>query len=376
MAKLTIRYFTIRPGKNGQARHFWQPNKALRAAGWKLTRLSDNVADALKEAQDINARVDEWRAGRVKNPSTLRAGSVAAMIEGYKRHRDYTALRPKTRHEYATYLNIIEQWAGDMPARAITKKMVQDLYETLADKRPAKAAHLIRTLRVLFSWGQRQSIVSENPGEKPKLRYKAPKGLIWTPEDVRAFVAAADALGYDGIGTAVSINEWLGQRLGDIRTVPMNQVAKGQIRFVQSKTGAEVDIPVDITETLHARILAQIARNKSRPVTSAALIQRPDGLPYTADLFNKTFAKIRDHAARAIEEGPERDRFAALVFRTLRHTAVTRLAEAGCTTEEIAAITGHRIATTEDIIDRYLVRTKKLARNAMQKRADKERATP
>ena len=63
----------------------------------------------------------------------------------------------------------------------------------------------------------------------------------------------------------------------------------------------------------------------------------------------------------------------ALCFFHLRHTAVTRLSEAGCTPQQIAAITGHSIKTVETIIDRYLVRTAELARTAFEKRRAKER---
>ena len=57
-----------------------------------------------------------------------------------------------------------------------------------------------------------------------------------------------------------------------------------------------------------------------------------------------------------------------LDFMHLRHTAVTRLAEAGCTTPEIAAISGHGLATVEKILELYLVRTSTMADNAFAKR--------
>lgn len=37
------------------------------------------------------------------------------------------------------------------------------------------------------------------------------------------------------------------------------------------------------------------------------------------------------------------------------------LSEAGCTTSQIAAITGHSLKTAEGILDRYLARTRALA---------------
>jgi integrase len=56
-----------------------------------------------------------------------------------------------------------------------------------------------------------------------------------------------------------------------------------------------------------------------------------------------------------------------LTFHDLRGTAVTRLAEAGCTEAEIAAITGHSLKSVGAILDRYLARTKGLALAAIAK---------
>jgi hypothetical protein len=65
-----------------------------------------------------------------------------------------------------------------------------------------------------------------------------------------------------------------------------------------------------------------------------------------------------------------------LTFMYLRHTAVTRQAEAECDATLIHAITGHSIVSVEAILRRYLVRTRKLARVAFQKRLDAEGLAP
>jgi integrase len=56
-----------------------------------------------------------------------------------------------------------------------------------------------------------------------------------------------------------------------------------------------------------------------------------------------------------------------LHFHDLRGTAITMLSEAGCTTPEIAAITGHSVRNIASIIDVYLARTRPLADNAIAK---------
>ncbi len=56
-----------------------------------------------------------------------------------------------------------------------------------------------------------------------------------------------------------------------------------------------------------------------------------------------------------------------LRFQDLRRTAVVRLAEAGRTDPEIAAITGHSLKRSKQISETYLPRTAEMARNAMAK---------
>ena len=63
---------------------------------------------------------------------------------------------------------------------------------------------------------------------------------------------------------------------------------------------------------------------------------------------------------------------ADLTFMRLRHTVVTMLYRAGATIPEIAAITGHPIASVTGIIERYGVRDEITAGNAFQKRLDRE----
>jgi integrase len=58
---------------------------------------------------------------------------------------------------------------------------------------------------------------------------------------------------------------------------------------------------------------------------------------------------------------------ADLHFHDIRGTPVTMLAEAGCTLPEIVAITGHSLRRAQDILEKYLARTSRLAESAIAK---------
>jgi integrase len=58
---------------------------------------------------------------------------------------------------------------------------------------------------------------------------------------------------------------------------------------------------------------------------------------------------------------------AGLHFHDLRGTTVTMLAEAGCSVPEIVTITGHSLRRAQEILDKYLARTSRLAESAIAK---------
>lgn len=369
MTTIKIAHLTNRPRKDGAKRYYWQPSRALMKAGWKLTALGDNEYDAITKAREINAQVDEWRAGNLKKPTTTMRGTMNALIEQYKNSEDYLSKREKTRRDYDYYLALISSWAGDKQATSINKKMVSTLYEITAKKKKRKATYIIQVLRLLFSYAERQSIIPQNsnPATEMRLSTKTDKGHIWSPHDVTLFAKTADDMGYYSVGTAVILNEWMGQRMGDIITMRTGQYKDGTIHIKQSKTGAEVTIPVATIPHLKARIDDQIKRNNARRVTSTFIIEQENGMPFTVDGLSHIIAKVRARAMEVMTEA-EAANFSKLIFKNLRHTAVTRLAEAGCAIPEIAAISGHTFKSCQDIIDRYNVRTKKMAQNAFDKR--------
>jgi integrase len=79
-----------------------------------------------------------------------------------------------------------------------------------------------------------------------------------------------------------------------------------------------------------------------------------DGKPWTAGGFHASWRKACARAGGA--------------FHDLRGTAVTRLALAGATVPEIAALTGHSLADVRTILDsNYLHRDPELGLSAIRK---------
>jgi hypothetical protein len=377
MATIKIRYFVEKKGARG-SRFFWQPSNELRGEGWRPQRLPDDRNAAIAAAEDWNRRLDAWRAGDVQagapqptkaKRAPARPGTIAAMRSEYERSDDFAELEDSTKRGYRQQLDTIEAWAGDELALAMTRTAVQARYKARRAATPSMAAAEIRVLQAMFSWAGRNGWrLSENPAAKQKLRNTAKKGKLWAPEAVKAFAAKADEKGWHSIGTAVILDEWIGQRLGDVITLPLSVYRDGAIGpFDQSKTGAGVELPIGLVPHLAARLDAELERRaeavkKWKVIPTTLLVCESTGRAWAADHLRHIVADIRAECPEA----------AGLVLRYLRHTAVTRLAEAGCETPMIAGVTGHSLKTVEAIIDRYLIRTRRLAAQAFKARLKAE----
>jgi integrase len=148
------------------------------------------------------------------------------------------------------------------------------------------------------------------------------------------------------------------QRLSSGRRAPGRQTKQSSktwnaydghfIRLRQSKTGVRVVIPVG------APLKAILDATRR---VSPFIISSGDDRPYTSDGFRATWRKTCERAG-----------VKGLTFHDLCGTAVSRLASAGATEMEIAAITGHAVSDVRSIMDKfYFNRDPPMAVSAVQK---------
>lgn len=332
-------------------------------AGWRAQRLPDTLPEAIAEAERLNKQLDAWRDGEQYSPTTAKAGTVEDLIQKYKNSRHWRDLASKTQQGYEYSFRIILKALGDIPVRAISPSSVQKFYESMKSK-PAKAKAVITTLRLLFSHAIRIDMITFNPAQNPGIKNKSEKGKIWDPEAVRAMAISAEEQGHYSIASAILFNEWFGQRMGDVVSIKLSDYQDGIIKISQNKTGSEVELPIDLIPPLKDRITKQIEYSQNRK--SIYMFSRPDGKAYLTDHFSRIIKRSR---AQAIKNFPDAD-LEDLVFKDLRHTAVTRLGEAEAPIQMIASITGHSFKNCTQILDRYNIRTSKMAVSAIKKRLD------
>jgi integrase len=272
---------------------------------------------------------------------------------------------------YGYRLKTIEAWSerfGHPPAATLTRKDVKAFAKSMADK-PEAAKSTIGLLRVLFGFAIDEGELQSNPATNMRMKSNPPRHQVWTEQQIDAVIAKAEEMGRPSIGLAVALAHNLGQREGDILHMTWGQFDGTKIRLKQRKTGAllEVDCTRQLLDVLAATprtgTLMVIREETTNPHNGRRFPPRA----YRADTFRGEF-RLMAKAASIPDD---------LEFRDLRRTAVVRLAEAGCSVPEIAAISGHSIGVTTKIMDVYCPRTSVMAGHAITKLEEyRKRNTP
>jgi len=262
-------------------------------------------------------------------PERPDTGSVAALLAAFKGGPEYAALAPSTRAQYAIYLRPWEEpeWAR-FPVREVTRRHIMAMRDALASPRilpsgrrtggPGAATAFGRITGALFGWALDRGLIEHSPAQRIKALAKG--RLPDWGED--AIALALDKLP-EAFRRVVVLGLHTGQRRGDLARMAWQQVRDGRIAIVQGKTGAEVLVP------LHPVLAAELAAWRQGRV--GTILLSPRGKPWTDTHLS------REMGAQLAKLG-----MPGLNVHGLRKAASRRLAEAGCTPHEIAAITGHR----------------------------------
>jgi integrase len=136
-------------------------------------------------------------------------------------------------------------------------------------------------------------------------------------------------------------------RAGQILT--LRNIARGRVAEMAGPPATELD---------HALRLLDFAR--AAPAIEAAW--PAETRAFVARFLGKNNFARRFRDARRAAGLPD-----TLQFRDLRRTAMVRLAEAGATLAQIAAISGHSIETTQKILEHHVPRTRLMALAAMDR---------
>jgi integrase len=276
-------------------------------------------------------------------------GTLASLVRSYEESPDFLKLEAESRKIAAYLFRKIDAEYGTLPVSALAerKKVRPDFLawrDRMAVKHPRGADNTLGHLAKVLAWAEERGMIDENPLRGWKRVYSSDRSdMIWLPEHIKAFCAVASP----ELQMALMLALHTGQRQGDLRALTWPAYDGEAITLRQSKRKRRVRVPC--TKAL------KDALDKA-PRKAALILLSPTGKPWDRRGFNRAWKAASDEAG-----------LGGLHFHDLRGTAITMLSEAGCTPQEIAAITGHSLRNIAAILDKYLSRTRILAENAIAK---------
>lgn len=245
--------------------------------------------------------------------------TIKALVAEYVASRDYRKLAPRTAKDYDKVLAWIVERFGNIEAKLVRQQDIKRA-QTLQSDRFRFANYIVQVFRVVLGHGISIGWLKENAAKGIDL-FKTPEAprQPWPPAVIDRYRATAT-------GRALLIFELcLGtaQRIGDVLAMRWGDIDGDGLLVRQSKTGAALWVP--ITPRLQA-VLDATPR-----IGDTICAHGKDGRPLKYSAASQAVRDVRDAiGARAYD------------IHGLRYSATAELAEAGCSDELIASITGHK----------------------------------
>lgn len=343
MSKMKLPRGVQRQVRNsGRVRFYYQEGRGTPNAGPR-TRLPDDPHSpafwaALNAARGITPATPK--------PPPEGDKTIEMMVSAYMVSPRFQRLQPSTQREYTRYLTMLQTELGNEEPTALEPRHVATIRDNLGAETPGKANAMVRVIGALFAWGRELGWCRINPADGIT-RLDGEEYQPWPEWALKAYPTLFPA----ELVRLIDLALYTGQRISDTIRMHRRDITDGVLYVRQKKTGKELWLP------MHPA-LALVA---SEP---GWLAPKRDGTQWTEDQFHAAWGRaMKDKAGNKKAAAIIRD--AGLVYHGLRKNATVHLAEVGCTTHEIASITGMSL----HIIEHYTkgVRQKKLAANAMRK---------
>lgn len=247
-------------------------------------------------------------------------GTVNALAVAYLASATFASHAPETRR---TRRNIIERFRAEHGDKRIAL-LRSDHIGVMLEKKiatPFAARNWLKTVRALMQFGIKIGMIRTDPtlGIKPT-KAKTDGFRTWDEGDIAKFEARHP------IGTkerlALALLLFTVQRRGDVIRMGRQHVRDGMISVRQNKTGTTLSIPI------HPDLRAVLDATPSDHLT---FLTTSFGKPFVAAGFTNWFREACN--AAGLPRGTS--------AHGLRKAGCRRLAEAGCSANIIASISGH-----------------------------------
>jgi integrase len=250
----------------------------------------------------------------------IEPGTIDAVIVNFYRSTDLLKFNHTTQQVRRNVLEKLRVLHGKKRVALLTAAHLKAIIGDMAD-RPGAANNLLKVLRILLRHAIDMGLIQDNPARNVrKFAVSSECFHSWSEGDVAVFEAK------HGPGSrahlALSLLLYTGQRRSDVVRMGWHHITSDLLNVVQDKTGEVLKIP------FHSKLGTAVG---NRPRTNMTVLLTELGASFTAAGFGNWF---RD---RCNEAG-----LPHCSAHGLRKACAARLANSGCTSEQIKAIAGHK----------------------------------
>jgi integrase len=282
-------------------------------------------------------------------------GSFSALCVSYCNSSEFCGLKASTQRVRRNILERFRREHGHRPLKDLKAIHIRTILGAMA-KQPESANGLLKVLRAVLGHAVAIGLIANNAalGVKPYRSRNAEGYHTWSEDEIAQF-EARHPLGSKA-RLALTLALYTGQRRGDVIRLGWQHVKDRRVVVRQQKTSAALAIPI------HPELERTLA---ALPKTNMTFLVTEFGKPFAAAGFGNWFRRVCNEAG-----------LPHCSMHGLRKAACRRLAEAGCSANEIAAISGHaslrEIARYTSAASQRLLADRALAR---QVRAEGEART-
>lgn len=284
------------------------------------TASQPGVRRVRKRLADGSIKVYEYTtAPAPRSRATAPADSLRELIAAYERSPEWRGMAERTRKNKLIALRHLRP-IYHLSVAGLKRRDLLTLRDAIAEGiGPGAANGFAAAMAALLSWARDRGWIDASPADRIKA---IPGGHFptWTEGALAAALAAVP----EPIRRALILAVHTGQRRGDLSVALWSDFRAGVWRVRQEKTGAVLAIPI------HPDLAAELDAWR-KGATAVTVLTQADGTPWDRD--GLTMAVMRAVTPLGLKGHN---------LHGLRKLAAVRLAEAGCSTHEIAAILGHK----------------------------------
>jgi integrase len=250
-----------------------------------------------------------------------RPGSINELCVAYFRSPGFLDLKASTKDGRRGIIESFRKLHGDKPVGKLQRQHVEMIVAEKHQTGPNAANNLLKVLKVLLSHAVDIGMIATSPATSIKrFKIRSDGYPPWTEDEIAQFEQRHPVGSKARLAFGLLL--FTAQRVSDVITMGWQHVVSDAIKVKQEKTGTNLLIPI------HPQLKAILAAAERKGLL---FLTTGRGTPFSRQVFTKWFRQQCDLAGI-------HDRSA----HGLRKSAPIRLANAGCTAHEIAAITGHR----------------------------------